>query len=338
MNYSHIKQADSTKELEHDCSKYIELRSRDKGTGIAYAYQCQFCGEFRGQEVSKQKVKSIPPFADLKLQGIYQQKSLDLSNKDIQLTSIEQNTKSLDEKISEINKIINDYCHENRVDPKLFIPTYLTKQRESHINNNYQSNWHNEPELCTWFHNTFSQWFEVYPEVPGTGYIDRKQKNLRIDFIIKAKEELLNHGFTNQYIGIEVKYLSPLSGDGFHGKSSRGIFQALSYWYSGARWQLPDHKIIELASVLIFSNLSFNDEANFIFDTMDSHYRKVWRSYLSIANHANIGELSIQLKQNQLISWSMDYSSTRYYSMHRDRGFTKGNSNVINKNRIGSQR
>ena len=140
-------------------------------------------------------------------------------------------------------------------------------------------------------------------------------------------------------MGIEVKHLNPQSGYGFHGKSSRGIFQALSYWYSGARWFLPDNQTIELASVLIFSNLSFYDEVNFIFDTFDSHYKKVWRSYLSIANHANIGELSIRLKQNRLISWSMDYSSsTRYYSMHVDRGFIKGNPNVINKNRIGSQR
>lgn len=170
----------------------------------------------------------------------------------------------------------------------------------------------------------------------GTGFVNREIEHIRIDFVIKAKDELIEHGFTDKHIGIEVKHLNPITGKGFHGKSSRGIFQALSYWYSGARWNLPNASSVELATVLIFSNLSFQDESEYVFNSLDWHYRKVWRSYLSIANHANVGELVVKLWNDNLASWTMEYNGAKYYSMHTGRGLVKGNPNVISKRRIGS--
>jgi hypothetical protein len=110
----------------------------------------------------------------------------------------------------------------------------------------------------------------------------------------------------------------------------------LSYWYSGARWNLPHTNNISLATVLLFSNFSFEDERRLTFDTLDRHYDKMWDFYLSIANHANVGELRIKLDDEDVGYWAMKYSSDKYYAMHRKRGLIKGNPNLINKIRIGS--
>lgn len=78
MSYLHIKSATSFEDLRHDCTKYKELRARNKGNGLAYAYQCQFCGEFRGGEVSKKSVSEHPPYNDECLYDAYRDKYLEL--------------------------------------------------------------------------------------------------------------------------------------------------------------------------------------------------------------------------------------------------------------------
>lgn len=338
MSYYHIETALLSEDLHHDCTKNLKLRARKKGTGTAYAYQCQFCGEFKGQEVGKKSISTPPPPEDTELREIYGKKVSELfrtENPQFEgaITQI-SGQKSVREKAAELESIILNYCAENNVEPGFLFPI----QRERYITNNYQDRWGNEDELKRWFISEFSKWFEIYPEVSGVGYVDREKENIRIDFLLKAKQELIDHGFTDQFIGVEVKYLNPVPGKGFHGKSSSGVFQALSYWYSGARWSLPDHQNIELATVLMFSNLSFQEERDLVFGSVDSHYKAVWSSYLSIANHANIGELLIKTQNNKVTYWLMNYNGGRYFTMQANRGFTKGNQNVINKKRIGCRK
>lgn len=339
MVYLHIESAVALEDLYHDCSDYLELRLRNKGGGTAYANQCQFCGEFRGGEISKAKVKTQPPPSDQNLEDAFVQKRLEILSsreKSLPHPMPPRDSKTLDQKLAELGEVIGEFCLSNEVDVSTLLPVYLMRQRDCYINEGYSSRWQSEDELHDWFIRNFSRWFHVYHEVSGTGFVDREIEHIRIDFIIKAKDELVAHGFTDKYIGVEVKYLSPITGKGFHGKSSRGIFQALSYWYSGARWDLPHEKSVELATVLIFSNLSFQDESSYVFGSLDSHYRKVWRSYLSIANHANVGELVVKAWNDRMESWAMEYNGAKYYSMHAGRGLVKGNQNVISKRRIGS--
>ncbi|MDF3936260.1 hypothetical protein [Pseudomonas citronellolis] len=339
MDYPHIESAVALEDLNHDCSDYLELRLRNKGTGTAYANQCQFCGEFRGGEIGKAKVKIQPPASDQNLEDAFIQKRLEiLSSREISLPTLPypRDGKTLEQKLAELGEIIDEYCSANEINLSNLLPTYLMRQRDRHINEGYSSRWQSEDELHDWFIRNFSRWFHIHHEVNGTGFVDREIEHIRIDFIIKAKDELIAHGFTEKYIGIEVKHLNPITGKGFHGKSSRGIFQALSYWYSGARWDLPNERSVELATVLIFSNLSFQDESDYVFGSLDSHYKKVWKSYLSIANHANVGELIVKTWNDKLDFWAMEYNGAKYYSMHSGRGPVKGNANVISKRRIGS--
>ena len=73
-----------------------------------------------------------------------------------------------------------------------------------------------------------------------------------------------------------------------------------------------------------------------IFKTLDKHYRKIWQTYFSIANHANVGELQVQIKKSRLVNWKMQYGGANYYSWNNERGFHKGNPNLIQKIRIGN--
>ncbi|HBO0312669.1 TPA: hypothetical protein L4A57_004705 [Pseudomonas aeruginosa] len=339
MDYPHIESAAVLEDLDHDCSEHLELRLRNKGIGTAYATQCQFCGEFRGGEISKAKVKTQPPPSDQNLEDAFTQKRLEiLSSRERTPSSLlhPRDSKTLEQKLAELGEVIDEFCSANEIGISTLLPIYLMRQRDRYINEGYSSRWQSEDELHDWFIRNFSKWFHIYHEVSGTGFVDREIEHIRIDFVIKAKDELIEHGFTDRYIGIEVKHLNPITGKGFHGKSSRGIFQALSYWYSGARWNLPNASSVELATVLIFSNLSFQDESEYVFNSLDWHYRKVWRSYLSIANHANVGELVVKIWNDNLASWAMEYNGAKYYSMHTGRGLVKGNPNVISKRRIGS--
>lgn len=334
--YPHLVRAKSHEDLHHNCDEYIELRERDKGKGTAYGFQCQFCGEFRGGEVSKKNVQSVPSRYDPELEEAFYQKIRQINNVLYPKTnSTIVDYKPVDHSAA-LEKLINKYCDENGVERSSVFRSFLIGQRENYIRDEFTSNWQSEKQLHSWFKKNLSEYFEIFHEVKGSGFVNRTKRNLRIDFVIKAKTKLIKHGFTDQYIGVEVKYLSPKEGKGFAGKSSYGVFQALSYWYSGARWWLPEIGEIELASVLMFSNLSFQDESISIYNTLDSHYRKVWNSYLSIANHANVGELLVRTHEGELSYWSMSYNGSKYYSMFAPGDFKKGNPNVINKHRIGN--
>lgn len=337
MDYSHIERAKAIEDLHHNCDEYLDLRERDKGKGTAYGYQCQFCGEFRGGEVSKKKVQQVPSRYDSELLDVYFNKIKQINTALYPTSHIPKVVYNPIDHSSEIENLINKYCEENSLERSNVFRIFLSRQREKYIENEFNSNWQNEQQLHAWFMEHLSEHFDIYREVKGSGFVNRQKRNLRIDFVIKAKPKLIQHGFTDQYIGVEAKYLSPKEGKGFAGKSSSGVFQALSYWYSGARWWLPEKESeIELASVLMFSNLSFQDESDAMFNTLDDHYRKVWRSYLSIANHANVGELLVRTYKGALSYWSMSYNGSKYYSMYASGDYHKGTPNVINKHRIGN--
>jgi hypothetical protein len=111
--------------------------------------------------------------------------------------------------------LISEYCQGHNTAPEELLPLLLMRQREALIDQSYEDIWRNEDNLKDWFVRNFSTWFEIYPEVPGIGFVDREKENVRIDFVLKAKRELLSQGFTDQYIGVEVKYVNPVGGKGF---------------------------------------------------------------------------------------------------------------------------
>lgn len=336
--YQHLESATSTEDLRHNCSEHLDLRVRNKGQSTAYAYQCVICGEFIGQEISKKKIPIVPPAADTELLEAFHKRFKELDETSPSTTaSNRRTTKEKDELIRQaLFKALPD-----SEDPVADIQNYLLRQRDSKIDNHFYSDWQDESELARWFHETFSEYFDIYPEVSGKGELYDQSKQPRIDFIIQAKWPLIKEGFTDGYIGVEVKHLDPRTGHRFHGKASKGVFQALSYWYGGAEWNAPcREEPIKLEAVLIFSNLSFKDEKERLYNTLDKHYQKVWPSYLSIASHANVGELQIERYKNKLTRWQMDFGGGIYFTFQeqtsfRDRMYRLGVKSVIGKRRLG---
>jgi|GEM_PF-866403 len=341
-----INNAENLDDLKHNCNNHLELRERRKGPGTAYACQCQVCGDAKGGEVSKKNISIQPPPFDTTLSEAYQNKHKKLLNPKIEEQYGERKSilkpstiQPLHELLGErleglVKELESEYPHANITQS---IQTYLIRQRAK-IVNSIVPTWISEDELKEWFKQKFSEWFYIKEEVWGEGYVDRCKKKVRVDFVLKAKGALISNGFTEDYIGVEVKFFDPRDGHGFHGKSSRGIFQALSYWYSGAKWNIVENQSSKLATVLLFSNLSFLDEKEAIFNTYDSYYRSLWRSYLSIANHANVGELQIQSCSNENWGWGMEYCGAKYFSKRSDGSLVLGNENVINKIRIGNSK
>lgn len=201
-----------------------------------------------------------------------------------------------------------------------------------------ETRWTSEEQLSAWLAKELSPCFDILIEVPGVGYIKREKRNVRLDFVIRAKKHLIDAGFTDQYLGIEVKYLNYVSGHGFIGKASKGVFQALSYWYSGATWDVGEEQPVTLAAVLMFSNLSFPEEREHLFQTYDQFYKTLWWAYNRIATQANVGELVMLDYGRQGTGWAIEFNRAKYFTKFPGNRLVLGNAHLINKTRIGNSR
>ena len=325
-------------ELAHDCNAFLELRERDKGQGKAYAYQCTRCGEAKGSEVAKRNVTLPVPAFDTELPIRIEQKRRQISEhykatRTEIYTPAEPPWKQISKRLEEcLAEFSDEFTPEQIVDS---LQVFLMRQRENHVNQ-LVTGWKSEEELTNWLRFELEPHFYILDEVPGVGYINGQEHRIRIDLILKPKQHLLEAGFTDQYIGVEVKFLDYASGKGFHGKSSKGIFQALSYWYSNAVWDVGEDEPVSLAGVMLFSNLSFPEERAHLFKTYDRYYRTLWRAYSSIASQANVGELTILDYGKGRTGWAMEYNGDKYFTKHPDGRYVLGNKNLINKARIGN--
>ncbi len=343
---SHIDKLTQPIDFEHDCEPHLSLRERRVGKGTAYVQQCLFCGEQRGGALPKAKVTGNPPqFIDgisekywARRQEIYSQ----LSNSGAVPPRSEQNepqakteSEQFEDELLGLFERYRSCWSEQRFQEKL--RHTLIRSREEKINS-MDLPWNNEPELTSWLIDELSPWFYVWKEVRGRGYLDQNARNVRIDLVIRPKPHLVEYGFVDELFGIEIKYLNPKTGNNFSKKSSKSVFQALSYWYSGARWDLKDGQgyAYRLSSVLLFSNFSFSDEADELFGSYDQYYRTTWRSYLALANHGNVGELQVSGNKSHYHRLSFHYSGVNYCLLYKDGNARIGNPNLINKMRIGN--
>jgi hypothetical protein len=337
----HIEFAETLEDLNHDCKNHLQLCVRnigDKGN-TSYVNRCTFCGEQIGNAISKSTVEMPKDLFDVTLKERYWERRTEFLRAGVEANSsgyvhplpYENFENNLNEFIANLSGV--DGVNINLING--YLSRYLTSATENQ-RSCYQTPFGSEEDLHIWLSRELSRWFYVYSEVHGVGYVNRTKKNVRLDLIIKAKPELISTGFTDKYIGIEIKYLNPGERDGFHKRSSRGVFQALSYWYSGARWNIEEGKNVDVCTVLFFSDISFTDERNKLFDTVDKHYKKYWNAYLSLANHGNVGELIFDGSSNKYFKWRMDFAQATYFTGYANGDLRMGNPNLINKIRIGS--
>jgi len=330
-----IDSASSVDDLNHNCLEHLELRERQKGAGTAYARQCVLCGEAKGAEVPKRTVTGpVPPF-DQDLFQRYERRRTELyrQRKDASYSTEEVPLRRIQQRLNEcLDALAEEFGPEVL---RNATQSYLRSQREAHINQR-PTRWQSEEELSDWLETQLAADFHVLREVPGSGFVNREKQNLRIDFVIRGKQHLIDHGFTSQYMGIEVKFLDYAEGKEFSLKSSKGFFQALTYWYSGALWDVGAAQPVSLAGVLLFSNLSFPDERAHLFHSYDQFYRALWRAYNSITSQANVGELLMLDYGPKGAGWTIQYPGARYFTRSPLNGLILGDVNLINRALIGN--
>ncbi|MEF1309070.1 hypothetical protein QTO01_03075 [Vibrio mytili] len=207
-----------------------------------------------------------------------------------------------------------------------------------------------EPQLCEWFIERFSEWFYIFTEVHGNHTAEHE--NLRIDFILYPKEQLVEQGFHRSYFGVEVKHFLPSQGHGR--KPSRAIWQTASYndtlFDLQSSKSIPKNVIkrelpraVKLNYSLIFSNISFEKEYREYFGLKEqfesSADERAWKAMLLVANHANVGTVTVKTSDYSKIKrWEFSFAGSYYftYTLQNDTPLKVHDMNLVTKKRTGN--
>ena len=160
--------------------------------------------------------------------------------------------------------------------------------------------------------------------------------NVRIDFILYPKPHLVEEGFVEEPFGVEVKYFK--QEDGFTHKTSRGIWQTISY--NDCQFTLNGQQF-KTKFCLLFSNLSFSSESALI-KNLGHEWENdqiEWKGMLHVANHARVGTLAIRGDKTSLTGWGINFAGGTYFVRgphHDGRQYRLSNVDMINKIRIGN--
>lgn len=331
----------SLNEFDHNCQEHEDLRERTIGKGTAYVIQCTFCGCQIGQSISKKGVMSIPKLFDDSLTELFDRKYREIKFGSISRVKLGGDTFNIFDQFEKkldafIDEFVTASAGSNTADKSLLLNAYLTRKSDQY-HKQKRSAWQSELQIKEWFFQTFSQWFYIYPEVRGYGLINGIQKRIIIDYVIIAKPELIDSGFTSKPVGIEAKFFKFQSGDGFTKSASRGVFQALSYWYSNSTWDIPNVSDKQIACVMLLSNLSFKEERDALESEPSRSKKKQWGTFLNLANNGNIGEIHYNFGYHaHPDTWAFKFGGSTYFSYLKTGKFKLGNPNMINKERIGN--
>jgi len=113
-----------------------------------------------------------------------------------------------------------------------------------------------EDSLKKLIENQLDRDFLFIREAEGVFYADGKSHNVRIDYIVKAKDHLIRKGFPDKYFGIEVKHIKE---DRVDAQLDDLFAQCLVY-----RKSIFQNRGIEPFSVLAFTNLNFKGNSPFL--------------------------------------------------------------------------
>lgn len=188
-----------------------------------------------------------------------------------------------------------------------------------------------EAELKAWLEAWIGADFEVFKEVPGVHLTENV--GVKIDYVLKPKQHLIDAGFLPGPVGLEVKYLRQEAS--FSSRASRFVWQAVSY--TDCQFNLPDGPT-RLPRVLLFSNMSFEDEYSLLKGVAPSVYeneKAKWTALLELANHANVGNLVMYGGRDNRLGWKIKFAAGTYFSRFRSE-CSLHNAQLFNKIRIGN--
>lgn len=359
---------------DHDCKECLDLRTKVYSSGSKqFVYQCQICGQRRNNALSKKVALeknggSEPSKFDGLIESEYVTMRDRISNNltninaiKIKVSSIikgfgrlddtffrdelnrkyrqkrEQEKKRLADLTSRLDGTLEELESEFGDEKAIQILDEQTIRRKKRRFDEFRESidrFSSENELKSWLLDNFSRDFYIDGEVRGVHLAEGV--NVRIDFVLFPQEHLVAEGFIAEPFGIEVKYFKQESG--FTHKTSRGIWQAISY--NDCRFTLRNQEF-KINFCLLFSNLSFSDELNLVknFGFGRDNDQAEWNGVLHLANHARVGELKISGKRDKVMGWDIKFAGGSYFNCRlKESGVEHRllNKNTIEKIRIGN--
>ncbi|WP_417552065.1 hypothetical protein [Marinomonas fungiae] len=361
----------SLETVDHDCSDHLELRTIVvKGGGKQIANQCLVCGERKGNAISRSSIMELtggiePPAFDTSIAQIWDEKHCQLVNERHKVAALRDEAhakvyphfaytvsddfKKKQESLRELEKNrleeiengfklaldnLNSEIGEKETIQLLIKETISRKKKLYEERKKTIERFYDEVELKQWLIENLKPDFHIYQEVAGVH--EAEGIDVRIDFVLYPRDHLIEEGFAEQPFGIEVKYFN--QDKGFTHKTSRGIWQAISY--NDCLFKIRE-KEFKIKFCLIFSNLSFEKEKALIknFGHEGVNDQVEWRGMLHIANHARVGELTISGDKNKLRGWGMRFAGSVYFSCsyYNDKyNYSLSTPSVIEKVQIGN--
>lgn len=350
---------DQQNQHEHDCSLSLSLRLRTvEGGGRSVVRQCTVCGRQRGGALKRADAPADTPAFDADLESAFNAQRLaiykELHAAEAALTAL------IDPELAKQNAEYRALLQADRNASALqltqarqaldaAIPAVLTLNwRErlpfviKHLQQHHSASlvdpqpvpfvpFGTEVELRSWLDPVIERDFEVAREVRGRHLAE--QVRVQIDYVLIPRPHLVAQGFKPCPMGLEVKYL-PLD-HGFSPRASRFIWQAISY--TDCEFELRG-QTTRLSHVLLFSNLSFDDEQRQLRGITDSpvaNDRAKWNALLELANHANVGSLQMSGSRARNDGWKITFATGVYFSLYRQNPRLR-NRHLIEKVRIGN--
>lgn len=343
-----------------ECDKHLEIKMRQFGGGKHYVKQCNACGEQRGGslkaadalgqlgggspkdfdssigEARRLRSKMRSERAAELLDEASRLKLLLYGQPDWRAQQI-ADTEKRDKAATGFSQYVDGLVEQFGIDGAVGFLVRETVRLKKRTHDEFRqtvSRFTSEGELKKWFESQFSKDFEIFPEVRGRHLAE--DVTVRIDYLLKARKHLLDAGFEARPFGVEIKYFC--QEDGFTHKTSRGLWQTISY--NDCEFDL-EGVLHRPKFCLLFSNLSFEGELRLInsFGFEYENDKFEWRGMLHLANHANVGCLNSKGTKDQCRGWEMRFVGGIYFSCstYQEKStYHKSNENVINKVRIGN--
>lgn len=340
----------------HTCSDSLTVRLRTFSTGhLHHVHQCTVCGRQLGGPVSK--AKAAEHLAGT--QALIFDEAIETAHREIKsqlLSLINRITREIAKRLDPVGTAMDAEELQKTLQRKKVAEDAIEKAVDAvgqvhmwgnilpHIVERTQSlaekfkeeprafqRFTSEAELKAWLENWIGDDFEVFKEVPGVHITENVA--VKIDYVLKPKQHLIDAGFLPGPVGLEVKYLRQESS--FSSRASRFVWQAVSY--TDCQFNLSEGST-RLPRVLLFSNISFEDEYSLLKGVSPSVYeneKAKWTALLELANHANVGNLVMYGGKDNRLGWKIKFAAGTYFSHFRDE-YSMHNPQLFNKIRIGN--
>ena len=246
----------------------------------------------------------------------------------------QQKLERANSKLSELLEEFEAEFGEEKVLSSLISQTVKRKKRRYAERKEGTDRFTSEKELKSWLLGNLQEDFHIYNEVSGIHLAENV--TARIDFIFYPKSHLIENGFVTEPFGVEVKYFK--QEDGFTHKTSRGIWQTISY--NDCQFEINGKKF-KTKFCLLFSNLSFAAESalvkNLGYEWENDQIE--WSGMIHVANHARVGTLSINGDKKCCSGWGIRFAGGTYFvrtPSEEGPTYRLSNPDTINKVRVGN--